>query len=53
MTRYALSRREPLIVELEAFAAYAAGKDDAPVVTLEEGLEAVETAERVLESAAR
>jgi predicted dehydrogenase len=53
MTRYALSRREPLLVELEAFAAYAAGEDDAPVVTLEEGLEAVETAERVLESAAR
>ena len=42
MTRYALSRREPLLVELEAFAAYVGGDDGALVVTLEEGLEAVQ-----------
>lgn len=53
MTRYALERREPLLVELETFAAYAGGDDDAPVVTLRDGLEAVAAAERVLASAAR
>jgi predicted dehydrogenase len=51
MTRYALERREPLRVELEAFAAYVAGNDAGPVVTLEEGLETVAVAEAVLASA--
>ena len=49
-TRYALSRREPLLVELERFCAYVVG-DEADVVTLGEGLEAVRTAEAVLWSA--
>ena len=31
-TRFALQRREPLLVEHEAFRAYVAGDDDAPVV---------------------
>jgi predicted dehydrogenase len=52
MTRFALERREPLLVQLEAFAAYAAGDLAAPVVTLQEGLETVEVAEAVLRSAA-
>lgn len=52
MTRYALQRREPLMVELEAFCALLRGDDGAPVVTLEEGLETVAVAEAVLESAA-
>lgn len=51
MTRYALQRREPLVVELEAFCALVRGDEDAPVVTLEEGLETVAVAEAVLESA--
>jgi predicted dehydrogenase len=49
--RFALERREPLLVEHEAFWAYVAGDDGAPIVTLEEGLETVRTAEAVLESA--
>ncbi len=52
MTRYALERREPLLVELEAFCDLVAGAPDAQVVTLEEGLQAVRTAEAVLKSAA-
>src|SRR4051794_14767702 len=54
MTRYALERREPLALELEAFAALIRGEGDpsAPVVSLEEGLETVAVAEAVLESAA-
>ena len=51
-TRFALERREPLLVELETFCAYAAGDDDAPIVPLEAGLETVVTAEAVLASAA-
>ena len=50
-TQYALSRREPLLVELERFCDYVAGDDDADVVTLEEGLETVLAAEAVLWSA--
>jgi UDP-N-acetylglucosamine 3-dehydrogenase len=50
-TRFALARREPLLVELEAFCDLIAGDDDAPVVTLEEGLETVRCAEAVLQSA--
>jgi predicted dehydrogenase len=51
-TRYALQRREPLLVELEAFCDFVLGDDDSPAVTLEEGLQTVRCAERVLESAA-
>ena len=50
-TRYALSRREPLLAEIEAFVALLRGDDAAPVVPLEDGLAAVECAERVLKSA--
>jgi UDP-N-acetylglucosamine 3-dehydrogenase len=49
--RFALSRREPLLAELEAFCDLLAGDDDAPVVTLEEGLETVRCAEAVLDAA--
>jgi predicted dehydrogenase len=52
MTRYALTRHEPLAVELQAFCALIRGDDDALVVTLEEGLETVAVAEAVLSSAA-
>jgi predicted dehydrogenase len=52
MTRYALERREPLAVELEAFCALVRGEAGADVVTLEEGLETVAVAEAVLASAA-
>ena len=51
MTRYALARREPLLVELETFVAHVAGDDEAGVVTLVEGLETVICAEAVLASA--
>jgi len=51
MTRFALSRREPLLVELETFCALVAGDAGAPVVTLDEGLETVSCAEAVLASA--
>ena len=49
--RFALQRREPLLVEHEAFWAYVAGDDAAPVVGLDAGLETVRTAEAVLASA--
>jgi predicted dehydrogenase len=52
-TRFALSRREPLLAELEAFCDLLDGDEDAPVVTLEEGLETVRCAEAVLDSARR
>jgi UDP-N-acetylglucosamine 3-dehydrogenase len=51
--RYALARREPLLVELETFCGWVRGDDDAAVVTLEEGLETVACAEAVLASARR
>jgi predicted dehydrogenase len=50
-TRYALARREPLVLELEAFCRLVEGDGDAPVVSLAEGLEAVVCAEAVLASA--
>jgi predicted dehydrogenase len=50
-TRYALARREPLLVELEAFLQFIAGDDDAHVVSLAEGLEAAVYADAVLEAA--
>ena len=49
-TRYALNRREPLLVELEAFCDFVRGEESA-AVTLAEGLQTVRCAERVLESA--
>jgi predicted dehydrogenase len=52
MTRFALARREPLLVELETFCDLLEGDADATVVTLDEGLEVVACAEAVLESAA-
>jgi UDP-N-acetylglucosamine 3-dehydrogenase len=52
MTRFALERREPLALELEAFCALIRGEDGAAVVSLEEGLETVAVAEAVLASAA-
>ena len=50
-TRYALARREPLLVELETFCDFVAGDADAAVVTLSEGLDTVVVAEAALESA--
>ncbi len=50
-TRFALERREPLLIELEAFCALLRGDADAPVVTLAEGLETVQVADAVLRSA--
>ena len=50
MTRYALSRREPLLVELETFCDLVAGDQNADVVTLAEGLETVVVAEAALAS---
>jgi UDP-N-acetylglucosamine 3-dehydrogenase len=52
MTRYALARREPLLVELEGFCAHLRGEPAADVVPVEEGLAAVRVAEAVLRSAA-
>lgn len=51
-TRYALARREPLLVELEAFLDLLADDPAARVVSLAEGLEAAVYADAVLESAA-
>jgi predicted dehydrogenase len=48
---FALERREPLLVEHEAFWAYCAGDDTAPVVHVSSGYETVLSAEAVLESA--
>jgi UDP-N-acetylglucosamine 3-dehydrogenase len=52
VTRYALERREPLLVEHEAFLDLLQGRHDAGVVTLEQGVEIVKVAEAVLSSAA-
>ena len=52
MTRYALPRREPLLLQLEAFVDALEGRPGDAVVTLADGLETVETAEAVLASAA-
>jgi UDP-N-acetylglucosamine 3-dehydrogenase len=52
VTRYALQRREPLLVEHEAFLDLLEGHQDSGVVTLEQGVEIVKVAEVVLESAA-
>jgi predicted dehydrogenase len=50
MTRYALARREPLLVELETFCDLVAGDLEAAVVTLPEGLDTVIVAEAALTS---
>jgi len=50
-TRYALQRREPLLVELEAFCDLVLGDDSSAAVSLAEGLQTVRCAEKVLESA--
>jgi len=50
-TRYALARREPLLVELETFCDLLCGDPDAAVVTLAEGLDTVIVAEAALASA--
>lgn len=52
-TRYALPRREPLLVELEAFCDLLETGDADGVVSLQEGFETVRVAEAVLESAQR
>jgi len=51
-TRFALSRREPILAEIEAFCDLLDGDRAAPVVPLDEGLEALRCAEAVLASAA-
>ena len=52
MTRFAIARREPLLVEHELFRDAVLGKD-ADIVTLEQGLRTVEISAAVLDSAAR
>ena len=52
MTRYAFSRREPLLMELDAFLDTIAGATDTGIVTLQEGIEIVVSAEAVLAAAA-
>jgi UDP-N-acetylglucosamine 3-dehydrogenase len=51
VTRYALSRDEPLRLEHEAFLNLIEGRRDAGVVTLEAGVDVVRSAEAVLASA--
>ena len=51
VTRYALRRDEPLRVELETFIDLVQGDDGADVVRLERGVEIVQIAETVIESA--
>lgn len=51
MTRYAIARREPLLVELKTFCDFVAGDDGAEVVSLQDGLRTVLTAEAALASA--
>jgi predicted dehydrogenase len=51
MTRYAITKREPLVVEHEAFREAVSGVSTAGIVTLRQGLRAVMVAEAVLESA--
>jgi predicted dehydrogenase len=51
MTRYAIAKREPLVLEHETFRDAVEGKADAGIVTLRQGLRAVMVAEAVLDSA--
>jgi UDP-N-acetylglucosamine 3-dehydrogenase len=49
--RYAIRRREPLLVELESFAhTVAGGEPEEPPVTLDEGVEVLRIAEMILEN---
>lgn len=52
MTRFAIARREPLLVEHELFRDAVLGKD-ADIVTLQQGLRTVEISAAVLDSAER
>jgi UDP-N-acetylglucosamine 3-dehydrogenase len=49
--RYAFAKREPLRTQLENFLAAIGGDTDAPIVTLDQGVRVLETAEAVLRSA--
>jgi predicted dehydrogenase len=49
--RYALAREEPLRVELETFLDLVAGAPEPDIVTLEQGMEIVQVAEAIIESA--
>lgn len=51
MTRFALARQEPIRVELEGFVDLIEGKQDPYVVTLQDGIAALQVAEAVLVSA--
>lgn len=51
VTRYALRRREPLLLEHEAFLDLFQGRETSGAVPLHQGLEVVSVAEAVLESA--
>lgn len=51
MTRYAITKREPLVVEHEAFRDAVDGTSSAGIVTPRQGMRAVMVAEAVLESA--
>jgi UDP-N-acetylglucosamine 3-dehydrogenase len=53
MVRYALRKREPLLVELENFRDAVLGKTGAQIISLEDGIEVIRVAETILESAAR
>jgi predicted dehydrogenase len=50
MVRYAIRKREPLVVELENFRDAIVGDPGADVVSLDDGLEVVRLAERLLKS---
>ena len=51
MVRYSLKKREPLLVELEAFLAMAEGDERASIVPLSSGIHALEVAEALAKSA--
>jgi UDP-N-acetylglucosamine 3-dehydrogenase len=51
MTRFAISKPEPLRTELETFVAAVTGSRDADVVTLDQGLDVIRVAEAALRSA--
>ena len=52
MVRYAIAKREPLLVELEQFCAAVTGDDSASIVTFREGLGAIRVAEALAPSRA-
>ncbi|MGI8457412.1 MAG: Gfo/Idh/MocA family protein [Propionibacteriaceae bacterium] len=52
VTRFAIARREPLVVEHELFRDAVANHDDHGIVSLSQGLRTVEVADAVLRSAA-